>query len=290
MAYGHCPEENQVSKVSGSFFQPSPAGSFSPTYISPNVLALPGNVDANVPAKMSDIFVSTLSDLATDLEDNCESPAIKITASGASEVSPGLFHLYGNVGANTKIPISVEDLNDSAGNTTFEISYREYRYDINQPPFNIETPVKVVANSAAIPIPFASIMYYVSIYAHNTITNKSTYSTARFIAPNDIMPTVTTMANCLSRMVDVGIKDVDSGTIRLGVWYPDQFTGIYEGSFIDNATVSPFGYFYSFDNIFFNEMDVLISFDFVNRDSVRVIYQNSDGKVGYVEVANSCKY
>lgn len=231
---------------------------------------------------------------------NCP-PLIKVTVSGASEPSPNTFVVSTSAGAGARVPIQVADSRDSSGSTVFTINYHEYRYDLNQSPINIYTNVNVTGDSASIPIPFASTYFYVSVSAYNPKTNLSSIAEARIITNNDTMPVVATKVECFkyydngqliytgSGQVLIGANDPDSKKIHLGTWYPDQFSGEYTGEFLDNAYRSPSGTFYEFDNYIFNEREYIYPASFEQRNNIRVIYKNSDGKVGYIQIDNTCK-
>lgn len=154
---------------------------FGDTYISPAVYARPINT-LSISTKMSDIFVSTLSDLAMELEDNCELPNIHISSSELTPISnlPNTFHVKGYASMARAISIAASDSNDTdnAKSTQFSWEYLEFVPENhligNEFVSAISSPVgNDVNNDLSLSLPFNDKSYSVTITATNKFGKSS---------------------------------------------------------------------------------------------------------------------
>ncbi|MGZ3788892.1 MAG: hypothetical protein ACXVLQ_10230 [Bacteriovorax sp.] len=230
---------------------------FFDTYISPDVSIVPINNLNAAPVSMSDNFVLTLSDLATDLDDNCSIPDIDIEIAGAikNSANPTMFDYQGYTNFYNKTSITAKDKNDNDNSTTFNFSYNTYCPDcgvLDRWSSKSQENVKSITDFS---IPFSKRSY--SIYV--TATNKYGKSASRdfyLSIPNDQPSTIQLVSqvcwpNCaygcggLSVAYDATfiISDPDSEIVTITASVPlaneggAALTGRYNGQ----------AYFYAFN-------------------------------------------
>lgn len=126
------PQEFQISpprpthSVTSSTSTDDTGHFFYDTYLSDKVFVRPVGTTAT-PVKMSDVFTNTLSDLATDLEDNCATPSIQLSSTEINApVAPSTdWKIKESFDEATFVHFKTKDLNDTdtIKTTRFLVSY-----------------------------------------------------------------------------------------------------------------------------------------------------------------------
>ncbi len=170
---------------------------FYDTYISPNVNVVPIDSSNATPVTMRDNFVTTLSDLATDLDDNCSIPNIQLSSTEVDSPISGSTNwiVKGSYDGSGLLAFGASDLNDTDALKTTRFFWANLNADamvasgdLNTPIFNSEVEYK---SSDIIPIlvPDSRLGYQkIQVRAVNKYLKESTV-TIQIVFP-DIYPDI----------------------------------------------------------------------------------------------------